>query len=38
MAVAYEVANALGAPMDIFLVRKLGMAGYPELAMGVIVT
>ena len=34
--VAYEVAEALGAPLDIFLVRKLGLPGYPELAMGAI--
>ena len=34
--VAFEVAEALDAPLDIFLVRKLGMPGYPELAMGAI--
>jgi putative phosphoribosyl transferase len=34
--VAYEVARRLGAPMDVFVVRKLGMPGYPELAMGAI--
>jgi putative phosphoribosyl transferase len=34
--VAYEVARALGAPLDVFVVRKLGMPGYPELAMGAI--
>ena len=34
--VAYEVAERLGAPLDIFLVRKLGMPGYPELGMGAI--
>jgi predicted phosphoribosyltransferase len=34
--VAYEVARALGAPMDVFVVRKLGLPGYPELAMGAI--
>ena len=34
--VAYEVARALGAPLDIFLVRKLGVPGYKELAMGAI--
>jgi len=34
--VAYEVAHQLGAPMDVFLVRKLGVPGYEELAMGAI--
>jgi putative phosphoribosyl transferase len=34
--VAYEVAQALGAPMDLFLVRKLGTPGHRELAMGAI--
>jgi putative phosphoribosyl transferase len=34
--VAYEVAVRLGAPLDVFLVRKLGVPGYPELAMGAI--
>src|SRR5687768_11092394 len=34
--VAFEVARALGAPMDVFVVRKLGIPGYPELAMGAI--
>src|ERR671914_1216834 len=34
--VAYEVARALGAPLDVFLVRKLGIPGYEELAMGAI--
>jgi putative phosphoribosyl transferase len=34
--VAYEVAKALDAPLDIFLVRKLGMPGHPELGMGAI--
>src|SRR6266545_199658 len=34
--VAFEVAEALDAPLDIFLVRKLGMPGHPELAMGAI--
>jgi predicted phosphoribosyltransferase len=34
--VAYEVAQALGAPMDVFVVRKLGMPGHPELAMGAV--
>jgi predicted phosphoribosyltransferase len=36
--VAYEVSRALGVPMDIFLVRKLGVPGYEELAMGAIAT
>ena len=34
--VAYEVARALGAPLDVFLVRKLGVPGHRELAMGAI--
>ena len=34
--VAYEVAQALGVPLDVFLVRKLGLPGYEELAMGAI--
>jgi putative phosphoribosyl transferase len=34
--VAYEVAVALGAPLDVFLVRKLGTPGQRELAMGAI--
>ncbi|HEV7897907.1 MAG TPA: erythromycin esterase family protein [Planosporangium sp.] len=34
--VAYEVAMALGAPLDIFGVRKLGVPGREELAMGAI--
>jgi putative phosphoribosyl transferase len=34
--VAFEVAEALDAPLDIFLVRKLGTPGHPELAMGAI--
>ena len=34
--VAFEVAEALGAPLDIFLVRKLGMPGQPEFAIGAI--
>src|SRR3954471_17998703 len=36
--VAYEVASALRAPLDIFLVRKLGVPGYEELAMGAVAT
>lgn len=34
--VAYEVAQALGAPLDVFLARKLGVPWQPELAMGAI--
>lgn len=34
--VGYEVARSLGAPLDIFVVRKLGVPGYAELAMGAI--
>ena len=36
--VAYEVARALGAPLDGFVVRKLGVPGYEELAMGAVAT
>lgn len=36
--VAYEVARALHAPLDVFMVRKLGFPGYEELAMGAIAT
>lgn len=34
--VALEVARALDAPLDVFLVRKLGVPSHPELAMGAI--
>jgi predicted phosphoribosyltransferase len=34
--VGYEVAEALAAPLDVFLVRKLGVPGQEELAMGAI--
>lgn len=34
--VAFEVAAALDAPLDVFLVRKLGTPGHRELAMGAI--
>src|SRR5438045_5494388 len=34
--VAFEVARALRAPLDVFLVRKLGLPGHEELAMGAI--
>ena len=36
--VAYEVAQALGAPLDVFVVRKLGVPGHEELAMGAVAT
>jgi putative phosphoribosyl transferase len=36
--VAFEVAQALRMPLDIFLVRKLGVPGHEELAMGAIST
>jgi putative phosphoribosyl transferase len=36
--VGFEVAQALGAPLDLFLVRKLGVPGHEELAMGAIAT
>src|SRR5438876_11173174 len=36
--VAFEVAQALHAPLDIFLVRKLGVPGQRELAMGALAT
>lgn len=34
--VGYEVASALSVPLDIFLVRKLGIPGHEELAMGAV--
>jgi putative phosphoribosyl transferase len=34
--VAAEVADALGAPLDVIVVRKLGVPGHPELAMGAL--
>ena len=34
--VAFEVAQRLGAPLDVFVVRKLGVPGQEELAMGAI--
>src|SRR5436305_15126125 len=36
--VAYEVAEALDAPLDVFIVRKLGVPGHEELAMGAVAT
>src|SRR5436305_1946132 len=34
--VGYEVAHAIDSPLDVFLVRKLGVPGREELAMGAI--
>src|SRR6058998_3800166 len=34
--VAFEVAQRLGAPLDVFIVRKLGVPGFEELAAGAI--
>jgi predicted phosphoribosyltransferase len=34
--VAYEVARAMGLPLDVLVVRKLGVAGMEELAMGAV--
>ena len=34
--VAAEIASTLTAPLDVFLVRKIGVPGHPELAMGAI--
>src|SRR3954467_8877904 len=36
--VGYEVARALNAPLDVFVVRKLGVPGNEELAMGAVAT
>ena len=36
--IGYEVAKALQAPLDVFVVRKLGVPGHEELAMGAIAT
>jgi len=36
--VAFEVARALDAPLDVFIVRKLGLPGHEEFAMGAIAT
>ena len=35
---AFEIARVLGAPLDVFVVRKLGVPGQEELAMGAIAT
>jgi predicted phosphoribosyltransferase len=37
LPVGYEIARALGAPLDIVLVRKIGAPGQPELAIGAVV-
>jgi putative phosphoribosyl transferase len=34
--VAFEIAEALNAPLDVFLVRKLSLPGFSELAIGAI--
>ena len=36
--VGYEVAKQLGAPLDVLLVRKLGLPGHEELALGAVAT
>lgn len=36
VVVALEVARALGAPLDVLVVRKLGAPGYPEFAIGAV--
>jgi len=36
LPVAWEIARRLSVPLDVFLVRKLGVPGHPELAMGAI--
>src|SRR6202158_3269565 len=36
--VGFEIAKALHAPLDVFVVRKLGVPGHEELAMGAIAT
>ena len=36
--VGFEVARELGTPLDVFLVRKLGVPGHEELAMGALAT
>lgn len=38
VAVGYEVAKALNLPLDVFIVRKLGVPGHEELAMGAVAT
>jgi putative phosphoribosyl transferase len=36
LPVAFEVAQRLRAPLDIYMVRKIGVPGHPELAMGAV--
>jgi putative phosphoribosyl transferase len=36
VSVGYEIARALDVPLDVFVVRKLGVPGYRELALGAI--
>jgi len=36
VAVGYQVAMEIGVPLDVFLVRKLGVPGHEELAMGAV--
>lgn len=36
MPVAYEVARTLGAPLDVWVVRKVGAPGQPELGLGAV--
>jgi len=36
--VGYEISQALNVPLDIFVVRKLGVPGHEELAMGAVAT
>src|SRR3954452_23005247 len=36
--VAHEIATTLDAPLDVFLVRKLGVPGHEEYALGAIAT
>ncbi len=36
--VAYEAARALGAPLDVLVVRKIGLPGQPEFAIGAVAT
>lgn len=38
VAVGFEIARALRVPLDVFVVRKLGVPGHEELAMGAVAT